>query len=354
MGNKVHIDPMDDVAQSPKKKPVLRAASATEVVIQEKSNATTVVAFTETEVRRLAISFGLDFDLPKETRMDRVARHLSQSAQYMLAAGVDLIGLRDECAHGEYIAMLEARGIEVRSAQRAIQYSEFLLLMPEDRRAELLQLPKSHVLALASADPEVVEDLLGNVDQDLKALSVRQLRETIKDLSSRKTDLAVQLEKAELENTRLQGIVKDLRESRIKTGGDVPIPVQDFRLECAALHKKADLAVDDMSDLMGRFLSTEDLGDWNLPVARHLTAALMALHAKTCGLLAQLRVNFEVSSGVPDVLDLLSKEEVLRVAQEYATLIDEHKHEDTLRQWEREMDRPRKAGRPTAKPVAGK
>jgi hypothetical protein len=350
MGNKIHIDPMQDMTVSKKSKKAVDLV----VLDAEKTKHDNVVVFDEADVRALGTTFNLDFDLPKDVRMDRVARHLSQSAQYMLAAGVDLLSLRGECAHGEYLAMLEERGIEARAAQRAIQYTQFLLTLSEHERERMLALPKSHVLTLASADPEVVEDLLGNPDQDLKLLSVRELRETIKDLSSRKTDMATQLEKSELEIDRLQKVVKDLRESRVKTGGDVPIPVQDFRLECAALHKKADLAVDDMSDLMLRFLSFESDGEWNLPVARHLTSALTALHAKTGGILAQLRQSYEVSTGVPDVLDLLSPEEVLRCGQEYKTLIDEHNHEKTVREWEREMDRPKGAGRPKAKPVSGK
>ncbi len=355
MSKKIVIDPMDDISAPKKAKPELKNVTTVEAkpvtsAIQKIDN---VVKFEITDdLRSLAKRFGLNLSVSHQERIDRAAQNLNQSVQYMLAAGIDLLALRADCEHGEFVALLDDRGFEQRAAYRAIQYAEFLLSRSEAEREKLLVLPKSHVLAIAGADEEVIHDLLENGDIDLTELSVRQLRVTIKDLSERKTDIAVQLEKSELEVERLQQLVKDLREARVKTGGDVPVPVQDYRLECAALHKKADLSVDDMSDLLGKFLSDSDLGDWNLAVARHLAASLAALHAKTGGLLAQLHRSFGPDSGAPDVADLFGPEETLRCAQEYKVLTDEHKHEETVRAWEREMDRPKGAGRPRAKPSA--
>ncbi|WP_265216112.1 hypothetical protein [Herbaspirillum lusitanum] len=347
---------MEGVAK-PKAKTRAASAPVTDVVVKEAGNVKVdnVVKYDAEQVRSLAVRFGLDMDMPLEQRMDRAVRHLSTSAQYMLAAGIDLLSLREECAHGEFLKMLEEQGVEERAAYRAIQYTQFLLSRSESERDKLLGLPKSHVLAIASADPEVIDDLLQSDDKELAGLSVRELRTTIKDLSARKTDIAVQLEKSELEVERLNGIVKQLREARVKTGGDVPVPVQDMRLECAALYKKAELSVDDMESLIKRFLAEEmEFIDWKDAVARHLVAALSALHARTGGLLSQLGSSFGPAAGVLEITDVFSPEEVLRCGQEYKTLTEEHKHEQTVREWEREMERPAKAGRPKNKPQAGK
>ncbi|WP_211452601.1 hypothetical protein [Collimonas antrihumi] len=346
--NMIVINPLDEM---PAAKPVTTAKALSKQ--DEKSNRTTVVRFTEVQIRQLAMSFNLDFDLPKDVRIDRAVQHMNQSARYMLAAGIDFLGLKEECEHGEFLSMLESRGIEERSARRAMQYTEFLLSRTEAEREQLLDLPKSHVLAIASADPEVIDDLLHTPDQELKDLSVRELRNTIKDLSSRKTDMAVQLETADQKIAHLEKIIKDLREARVKTGGNVPVVVQDIRLECAALHKKAALSLDDMEHLIIGLHSGElSVGAiWHDPTLRHVFASITALHAHTGSMIAALQEHFgDASGGEVTVMDVFSDEEVLRCAQEYKQLIAEHEHEKKAREWDREMERPRGKGRPSKRP----
>lgn len=306
-------------------------------------------------IRDLAMRFGLDLSLPHADRMDRAAQNLSRSVQYLLASGLDLLSIRSECDHGEFLGLLDAHGFGRNMAYRAITYAQFAGSLPEAERDKVLALPKSKVLELAKADPEVLQDLFEDDAKfdELTALSVRDLRVALRDANAKRTDLSTRNETLERERDRLQEELRVLREGRVRTGGDVPAVVQDIRLECAALHKKALMAVEDVGRLGREFFvnGLPDDSEWNVPVVRHLYGSLASLHAVIGGQLADLHKSFGPRvGGESSVLDTFSPEEATRCALEYRALIQEHDHEAKAREWEREMDRPRKAGRPRTAP----
>ncbi|MDD1493634.1 hypothetical protein FTI75_18530 [Burkholderia pseudomallei] len=215
---------------------------------------------------------------------------------------------------------------------------------------------KTKVLELAKADPEVLQDLFEDDAKfdELTALSVRDLRVALRDANAKKTDLATRNEVLERERDRLQEELRVLREGRVKTGGDVPAVVQDIRLECAALHKKALLAVEDIGRLGSEFLTNglPDDSEWHTPVIRHLYGSLTSLHAIIGGQIADLHRGFgALMDGETSVLDTFSPDEAKRCALEYRALILEHEHEAKAREWEREMERPRGPGRPRKAPT---
>lgn len=303
----------------------------------------------------VAQQFGLDMDIPVEAKLDRMTLNLSRSVHYMLAAGMDLLSLREECEHGEWRELLESRGIEVTAAHRAITYAQFVINCPTGDRDKLLSLPKTKVLALAKADPEVLQDLFDNEDglADLTALSVRDMRLKIRKLEAEKVDSEVALETVDTQNQALRDEVEKLRSARVQSSGIVPIAVQDTRLEIAALHKKAELSIDDISRLTEELLAAPDvLGQYETPVARGLYRALCALSMSITGPIAQLHATYGDALGSQLApADWLSDAEVAQVAAEYKALVREHDHEALDRQWEREMDRPAGRGRPKKRPT---
>lgn len=306
-------------------------------------------------VSEFAAQFGLDLTLPQAARMDRAAQNLSRSVHYMLASGLDLLSIRSECEHGEFMDLLESRGYGKDMAHRAITYAQFVVSLPEAERTKILELPKYKVLELAKADPEVLQDLFENDEkfEELAALSVRDMRLAIRTANAKVSDLTTQNETLERERDRLKDELRQLREGRVKTGGPVPIVVQDIRLECAALHKKASMSLEDIGRLATEHLANgaADNAEWNVPVARHLYAALASLQAMACGLMSQLRDGYGAAlDGDKSVLDTFSPEEATRCALEYQVLISEHDHEKRAREWEREMERPRSVGRPKKQP----
>ncbi|WP_322037221.1 hypothetical protein [Burkholderia cepacia] len=311
-------------------------------------------AFTPKEAE-LAGVLGIDLDAPVADRLACVVDKVNRATRFVVEAGMLLLSVRAECAHGEFLPALEERGIPQPRAWELMSYAKFAAALPAAERDRVMALPKTKVLELAKADPEVLQDLFEDDAKfgELTALSVRDLRVALRDANAKRTDLSTRNEKLERERDRLQEELRVLREGRVKTGGDVPAVVQDIRLECAALHKKALMAVEDIGRLGREFLTTglPEESEWNTPVVRHLHGSLTALHAVIGGQIADMHRSFgALLSGEQSVLDTFSPDEATRCALEYRALIQEHDHEAKAREWEREMERPRKVGRPKNRP----
>lgn len=310
------------------------------------------------EVTVVAQQLGLDLDIPLADRIDRAAQNLSRSIRYMLAAGIDLLSLQAECAHGEFLPLLEQRGFARPTAYRAMTYARFLLSRPAKEREQYLMLSQSKVIPLAKADPEVLEVLIeeqGSIEK-IDALDVRSLRQRIRELEAGKVDLTTKNEALVEKNDHLSSQLRDVRESRMNTTDPVPAVVRDIRLECAELQKKALLSVESIGQLVAEHLDSRsvEIADWDTPIARHLYASLLSLHAIAGGLLSQLRESHGAAldgDGERTALDNFGPDEVKRCAQVYRDLIREHDHEKELREWEREQALPRGKGRPKKKPA---
>ncbi|VWC95715.1 hypothetical protein BLA17378_04885 [Burkholderia aenigmatica] len=328
--------------------------SARALVATAKVSVSDNFAFTPKEAE-LAGVLGIDLDAPVADRLACVVDRVNRATRFVVEAGMLLLSVRAECAHGEFLPALEERGIPQPRAWELMSYAKFAAALPAAERDRVMALPKTKVLELAKADPEVLQDLFEDDAKfgELTALSVRDLRVALRDANAKRTDLSTRNEKLERERDRLQEELRVLREGRVKTGGDVPAVVEDIRLECAALHKKALISVEDIGRLGREFLTTglpED-SEWNTPVVRHLHGSLTALHAVISGQIADMHRSFgALLNGEQSVLDTFSPDETARCALEYRALIQEHDHEAKAREWEREIDRPRKAGRPKKRP----
>ncbi|WP_353191983.1 hypothetical protein [Pandoraea pnomenusa] len=305
--------------------------------------------------RALADALGVSVVAAPEARVGSAVSKMNSALRLIIEAGLELLSVRAECPHGKFEELLADRGIPSQRASEAMTYARFAASLSPDDRDRVIEMPKSKVLELAKADPEVLQDLFEDDAKfdELTALSVRDLRVALRDANAKRTDLSTRNETLERERDRLQEELRVLREGRVRTGGDVPAVVQDIRLECAALHKKALMAVEDVGRLGREFFvnGLPDDSEWNVPVVRHLYGSLASLHAVIGGQLADLHKSFGPRvGGESSVLDTFSPEEATRCALEYRALIQEHDHEAKAREWEREMDRPRKAGRPRTAP----
>ncbi|VVE55661.1 hypothetical protein PIN31009_04987 [Pandoraea iniqua] len=303
----------------------------------------------------LADVLGVSVSGGAEARISSAVAKTNSALRLVIEAGLILLSVRAECGHGEFEALIADHGMPSQRASEAMTYARFAASLSPQDRDRVIEMPKTKVLELAKADPEVLQDLFEDDAKfdELTALSVRDLRIALRDANAKRTDLSTRNETLERERDRLQEDLRVLREGRVRTGGDVPAVVQDIRLECAALHKKALMAVEDVGRLGREFFvnGLPDDSEWNVPVVRHLYGSLASLHAVIGGQLADLRKSFGPRvGGESSVLDTFSPEEATRCALEYRALIQEHDHEAKAREWEREMDRPRKAGRPRTAP----
>lgn len=324
-----------------------------------KGAADNVVGFEISDnVVAFSVGLGVDLGAPLEERADLAAQHMNRSQRHMLAAGLLLGSIKRECQPGEFLALVEARGFEERAAQRAMQYAQFVLSRPDGERNGLLEMHVSKVLALASADPEVIEDMLVSPDEGLSGLSVRELRQRIRDLEAQSTNAAIERDTAVAER---DGLAKQLRRRQrdAEDGDGVPMLVADARAEGAALVKKAELALAALHPLgveVCNMTGHDEAGAWVKPSLRLLMSGLIALRVQADGLIEQyakaLGDDVKKLQSQPDALAFLDEAEIKAVAEEWSRLVATHQHEAALRSHEREQAKPKGKGRPKQAPQA--
>lgn len=298
---------------------------------------------------------------PAGDRITRAVVSYNMAARLAVESGYLLLSVKGELPHGEFDDALAETGLSSQRASELMRMAKFTTSLPEAQRADMLSMPKSKVLLLASADASVIEDLLNDDEAgDLDALSVRELRQRIRGLEARNTDLAVQVDATEAER---DGALKRLnkRNQRDEEEGGVPLVMADIRSEVAALVKKAELAIDSFTplgvELVG-YRGHAEAGVWVEPTGRLAIAGLLALRVLADGAIKRyaeaLELDYASFEGKPEALSFLAPEEILAVAQEWPTLTAVHGHEAALRQHERDQAKPKGKGRPTAAPKAPK
>ncbi len=313
-----------------------------------------VVKFEMTgEVFGFAATLGIDLVGTLDDRADRAAEHMNRSQRHMLASGLLLASIKAESEHGEFLALIEERGFEQRAAYRAMQYAQFILSRPEAERELLIGLPKSKVLALASADAQVIEAVLADDGEtSIDALSVRALQDRIRELEAAAVDADVELQTAQAEAKTL----RDQAKNRKARADQVPLVVADLRAEIAEQARVAQLAIAEFQPLGEEVVSLGASGavDWKDGTLRLAVSALDALRLQIEGHLAKYLKALPPGDAVPVAMSSFTQQEADEAQERFAVLIGAHKYSKELRLWEREQERPKGKGRPAAKPVAPK
>lgn len=325
------------------------------------ANPRTVRGFEFTEAdSAAALELGIMVGGAVGDRISRAVVSYNMAARLAVEAGYLLLSVKSELAHGEFETGVESLGLSSQRASELMRMAKFATALPESQRAEMLSLPKSKVLALASADPEVIEQLLEDGDvSDLDDLSVRGLRQRIRELEASTTDMAVQRDKAEADLKALEK--KQRRAERDAEDQVVPLVVADLRSELAALIKKAELAVTSLHpvgvDIVG-LSAHSDGAQWREPTLRLGVSGLLALRELVDGSLKSFTEAIGEKAkwlgDVPDPLSFLDASEVKALAEDYGRLTAVHQHEAALREHERAQARPKGKGRPAKAPEAPK
>lgn len=303
------------------------------------------------EVMAFAGGLGIDMTGTRDERANLAAEHMNRSQRHMLASGLLLASIKAECEHGEFTRLIEARGFEERAARKAMQYAEFIFTQPETQRLRLLEMPRSKVMEIAGADPEVIQALLEDGEQ-IDMLSVRALRQRIADLEAAATDLQTQRDTVEAD---AEGLRKRLKRGLPDRADGLPHAVADLRAEIMALGRKAQLALDGLQQVGGEIAclvgadASHDLADATLRLG---LSQLAALGVQLNGLVKSYVRDLPGEDPTPAKGSYLSKQEVLETARAFADLAQINDYERTLREWEREQERPKGKGRPKARPVA--
>lgn len=329
-----------------------------------KKNTTTAVATVEAksadvgafaataQITAFAQGLGIDLTGTVDERANMAAEHMNRSQRHMLASGLLLASIKAECEHGKFVSVVEERGFEMRAAQKAMQYAEFVCSQPEATRLRLIEMPRSKVMELASADSEVIQTLLEDGGESIDALSVRALRQRITELEAATTDLTVQRDTAEAE---AEGLRKKVKRGLPERQDQVPLVVADLRAEIIALGKKASLSLDSFAAVfleLEALIGTDAAQEWADATVRLGAAQLSALAVQMNGVLKTYARALPGEDLTPAPRSYLTKQEVTEAAKACAELTQVHDYERALREWEREQKRPKGKGRPKAKPEA--
>lgn len=306
------------------------------------------------DIAEFAVRLGVELSGTVDERADSAAQHMSSSQRHMLASGLLLMSIKADCDHGRFTALLKARGFEERPAQRAMQYAQFILERPADEREKLIGLPKTKVLLLASADPEVVEAMLEDGTGRIDALSVRALQQELADAKAALVDTAVERDTAQAEALA----AKKQLEARPDREDGVPLAIAALRAEFMELYKKAELSLSSF-DQVGRALKhtvgADDPEKWGEGTLRLALAALAALRVQLDGCiknaLRELPGEVLADSGLQSYLTTQEKHEL---ADRFFTLADVHGYEKKMRDHLQQEANKAGPGRPKKAPKAPK
>lgn len=301
-------------------------------------------------VERLTqLSRVLDIALPEHTEEKwHYAQALENEAAVLMAKrGFVYLVLRDEVGHGRFLKELEARGIEVRSAQNAMAVARMLAAMPPAKVKALSVLSGSKLIELAKVPRETLEEMeaQGTLDlDDVDTMSVRELKEHL-----RRERLA--REKAELQRDNLRRLTAEASAAQ-RRGTEWHPLVARVRMDSTALAEQANLAIDEMESLLAELespLAMRDLDTAAMGVASTtLYTNLRAVYAKASRLMRVVREVFP-DAGVDDTgLTLFTDDEAARWQSVRAVMLAEHRAKAAMRHTDLQVGAPapKKRGRP--------
>ncbi|WP_421793418.1 hypothetical protein [Hydrocarboniphaga effusa] len=286
----------------------------------------------------------VDLSGSDETLAALGAEELGRAEMSVLRAGAYFLQLKLQSGHGGFVAALEGAGVSPNRAQRAMQIARYVGSLPADQAKRIAALPRSKVLPLVNADPEVVSQLLEDGSLDGEApLSVRDLQDKLKTTSNRAESLQCHLEAA---RSKLTQVTAEAATRATQSG--LPFYAFSCRQEAAASSDQLDLALDLLDDIVQVRLNTDEAKKYRATsgmvagtVAHVLTGAAARMHR----LLAELEKRFPSEcSAAADVFAFKPSEATaaLEARQVLLGRAEAAKHD---REVERENNKPGRVGR---------
>lgn len=274
-------------------------------------------------------------------------RSYSRSAMEMARAGYCWMRAKEGLRHGDFQQAIERAGISYDHVKRGMQLAAFLERVPEDEARKLAGQSYTKVLALAQADPEVIEDIIESGEaEELVGLSVRELKERLKS-AERNAERAGK--EAEMSKRQLQEITRN--EQILELQGELPLFARVPRHETFAFEEATALMLDNLDLVYAENL----LGDLKHPQAKRYqpiaAANAVAGLAKVEARIRALRLKLQ--GAYPDVSDeavthdhQLSRAEAAQLEERVKRM--KHHIEETrkARLVERDHETTGKRGRP--------
>lgn len=295
-----------------------------------------------------AASLGIILDGSIEDRISRAIHAYNHATRYAIEAGYLLLSAKKEIEHGQFSQGIEALGLSSQRASELMRMAKFASSLPDDRRAEMLMLPKSKVLALAAADAEVIADLLADENAtDFARLSVRDLRQRIHDLEVAVAQTAAGKDKA-LAKLDVMAEQARRRMGAPMTDGMPPV-VADLRAEISELVKKSELSMESLFEVcLELSMLTKDsaASQWIKPTLLFGLSGLSALDTRLTVLLNQFAEaageKIRHGNAKPRLHVSLSAEEIKALGHEWNRLTIAHREEIAQRHGGRRKERAKR------------
>lgn len=327
------------------------AVEVLEPVAQANLRTSANLEFTDADAD-VAQALNISLDGTMDALVSRAVTAINQAALRAVEAGYLLLKVKSSTERGQFGELIESAGLSVYRAAEMMRMAKVLTLAPAAQRAAMLEMPKHKVLALASADPVVLEALMEDGADKIDALSVRELKAEIKSMKKALVDAQVQRDTAEAE---LKTTRQKLHGREQRTDG-VPNVVADMRQEIGALVREIEVRLQSMGE-MARGLKHMKQGasaavEWVDGTARQAIAGLSSVMYQADAVVHILQLG--VVEG--DVLELptvsqLSEDERDELHMKWRAITQIHEYEKSLRAYERAQARPKGPGRPLSKPV---
>lgn len=298
----------------------------------------------------------LHVDIPdsEQDLKDLLIAQENALARASVKQGFCFMALKDRIGHGNFQTWLQEHKFNARSVQEKMQAARFVMSLPADAQPKLVDLGHKKLIALAQAEPDVIDAVLGSGDDidDLAELNYQDLRKKIRKLESACSDLTADLDTAK---TREKELRKKITGQL--SNGDYPDFVVAARHESSALAEKALLCLDDLEQACSELEQMTDSN--NSPqYAQHRDIAATSIYvhahavfARSAALMTRIlgSLRLDVSKQLKDGLApglLYSEAEIAHAVELRELMIGEHKQEAALREAKREREKPAKPGRP--------
>jgi hypothetical protein len=302
-------------------------------------------ALTTTPAADFAAQLSVDMAGTVADRADSAVLYMNRSHRNLLAAGLLLCTIKEETEHGAFSSLLAERGFEMRAAQRAMQYAKFMLDRQAEERAALMELPKTKVLLLANADPEVMDALLDDGADAVGEMTVRELRAKLRELQAQASNVE---NKKDWYEATIAGLEKKLAKTPVERQDAVPVAVADLRAEFVACVAKAEFALKS-AEAIGPELAMmigSPVHDWVDGTTRLAVSGLVALRLQIDGVLHKYtKLLPEGDRPEPVPSSYLSQDELAECAEAWKVLAQMHTYEQDLRTHQREEERRTGPGR---------
>lgn len=273
-------------------------------------------------------------------------------ARAMAKQGFGFIALKGQMEHGAWIDWLENNNFDERRVREQMSVAQMLLAAPESARPKLYGInSKKKLIALASLPAETIEDIAQSGElNELDQLSVREMKQRIRELQAEKADAAKQAETLQLQ-------LESVRKKNVSTEAQFPLFYTEARQESAAVSEAAILNIDSLQRLIDETeaalmntarLSTTDSGaeNFTLLAAKSLVLHVRAVAARANDLLRNV-AQWECAQDIDLTAELLMTDaEAENFIHIRSMLIQQNRHEEIMREQARAMSQKRGRGRP--------